>query len=225
MTSSSTSSRFSGPFTKTVLCKGEGLVVEFRVKEARVHSVFASSKVDLSKQEDRLPLRFCVVSGEVIQAYPRMYETKNGLNAEIDYVDNHPKRKGYRQPAVLTIDQLATKIGGGNGALPKGFLDEQIKKLHPHVKNNFEFYVDSALPKAKDLAKGHELRLLTHGESVFVQRFSILNGKFNVFSQMGDKGAELSGGWSNQIMSYAEDSDQELEQNEQEGCDDDEWSD
>jgi hypothetical protein len=45
----------------------------------------------------------------------------------------------------------------------------------------FEFWIDSNKPRSKDLQNGMQLRLLTQGESVFVDAFQFLNAKTNLF--------------------------------------------
>jgi hypothetical protein len=112
----------------------------------------------------------------------------------------------------------------------------------------FEFWIDSNKPRSKDLQKGMQLRLLTQGESVFVDSFQFLNAKTNLFKgtlaltlaqfmcaifyarahswrapDMGSQGEELSGQYADRIMQYAE-PEAEVEDTRQ-GVDESEWDD
>lgn len=79
------------------------------------------------------------------------------------------------------------------------------------MKGVFEFWVDSNKPRAKDLQKGMQLRLLTigtdsapslfssirlllkvqTGESVFADSFQFLNAKTNLFKGMAPASSTL----------------------------------
>jgi len=171
-------------------------------------------------QEDNLPTRFVVVILEPQQAYSRLFRGKDGQ--EVEYQENTPKARDYVAPQTLDFDRLAAKLGTGGSALPNGLLDEQKANLHPRVRGKFEFWIDSEKPRAKDLGPGLELRILTMGDSIFVDDFMMLNAKLNVFKDMGEKGAELSGEYEKAIMQYAE---PEVLEDNREGVDEDEWSD
>jgi hypothetical protein len=55
----------------------------------------------------------------------------------------------------------------------------------------FEFWIDSNKPRSKDLQKGMQLRLLTQGESVFVDAFQFLNAKTNLFKGTSEPNASM----------------------------------
>ncbi|KAL6071612.1 hypothetical protein QOT17_006048 [Balamuthia mandrillaris] len=224
----STSTQWRGPFTKRQFCQGAGLVVEGKIKETRVHSMFLSADTQSStieRQEDNLPTRFHVFVMEVEKAYPRLFVEKRGEQAEVDYVSNEPGVSGYVAPATISMDALKQKVGGGSGhALPNGLLDSRRGNLHPRVPKLFEFWCDSAKPRAKDVSAGHELRVLTLGDSIFVDGFQMLNAKVNLFQRgMGEGGQALSDAWTSGVLEYKED--ETLEADLREGCDEDEWSD
>lgn len=216
------STSWTGPFLRSQLCKGHGLAVEGLVKDVRVHSVFVrDSGVKVADQEDNLPTRYMVAVVEVQDVYPRLYQ-KNG--EEVDYTDNNKRSRNYVEPVPLNLSQLLTKVGGGSGtALPDHLCDDRREQLHPKVQGVFEFWIDSNKPRSKDLQKGMQLRLLTQGESVFVDAFQFLNAKTNLFKDMGSQGEALSGQYADRIMQYAE-PEAEVEDTRQ-GVDESEWDD
>eukprot|EP01087_Luapelamoeba_hula_P012552 TRINITY_DN3504_c0_g1_i1.p1 TRINITY_DN3504_c0_g1~~TRINITY_DN3504_c0_g1_i1.p1 ORF type:complete len:116 (+),score=9.43 TRINITY_DN3504_c0_g1_i1:1-348(+) len=103
----STSTQWSGPFLKSKLCTGQGVVVEGDVKEVRVHSMFVSSTV-IDNQEDNLPTRFTVLTVEPERAYPRILRG----GSDVDYTCNVKGQRDYVEPALLSHDQLVARIGG-----------------------------------------------------------------------------------------------------------------
>eukprot|EP01104_Vermistella_antarctica_P015088 TRINITY_DN4881_c0_g1_i1.p1 TRINITY_DN4881_c0_g1~~TRINITY_DN4881_c0_g1_i1.p1 ORF type:complete len:261 (+),score=66.78 TRINITY_DN4881_c0_g1_i1:118-783(+) len=220
--SRSTSTNWTGAFPRTALCKGGlGLVIEGQITATRVHSVFVSSAPDIVNQEDILPTRFNIVEVVPSRSYHRM---KDKDEVEVDYNANQEGQRHYRAPTVFNFDQLAAFVGGGtNTALPNGFIDERRHLLHPKKNGAFEFWIDSSLPGIKEVEEGHELRISTIGNSVFVERFQNMNAKVNYFKNM-DGGEDLSGAWTSALVSAGEKSDG-LAQDLLEGCDDEEWSD
>jgi len=223
----STSTNWSGPWTKSRFCRGKGLVIEGAVRQIRVHSVFVSgAKVNVQALEDNLPTRFVVVTLQPKVMHHRLFRTQSGMEMEIDYFDNVPGTKEYVAPDKLDFNQLQRLVGSAAGALPDGVLDAQRAQLHPKANGLFEFWIDSERPKAKEICEGHEVRVLTIGDSIFVESFQLLNAKLNVFKGMGDDGAQLSTEYATNIMHYAEpESGREEKSDRGDACDEEEWSD
>jgi len=197
------------------------LVIEGVVKEIRIHSMFVQS-TPIKDQEDNLPTRFTVLVLEPAQAYTRLFRQKDG--SEVDYTENNPRSREYVEPKLLSFDALAGKLGGGSGtALPNNLLDERRAQLHPRVKGNFEFWLDSNSAKAKEIVAGHSVRILTIGESIFIDDVTLLNAKLNIFKDMGGQGENLSGEYADAIMKHAEPDEDVVDTRD--GVDEEEWSD
>jgi hypothetical protein len=194
-------------------------VVEGTVKETRVHSVFVrdpSARTRVADQEDNLPTRFVAITLTVAAAYTRLF-ARNG--EEIDYLENNPRSRGYVAPVLLSHDQLAQRVGAKGTALPDGLIDDRRRSLHPSSPGRFEFWVDQSKSRAKDLRVDAQVRLLTLGNSIFVDSFTFLNAKTNVFKD----NEELSGQYADKIMEHAEPDQDEVDTRQ--GVDEDEWSD
>lgn len=102
-----------GPFLKSSLCPGQGLIVEGTVKELRSHSVFVRETSAAYDQGDALPTRYIVLVLEIQQAYERIFDKRGD---EIDYMGNLKFKKTYIEPTILTHAQVAARIGRGYAA-------------------------------------------------------------------------------------------------------------
>lgn len=74
----STSVEWSKPWSKSTLCKGNGVIVEGEVVGHRIHSVFLRGAVDKTSQEDQLPTRFLAIVVKVDIACKRNFDA-NGI--------------------------------------------------------------------------------------------------------------------------------------------------
>jgi hypothetical protein len=76
----STTTNWSGPFLKSALCPGTGLVVEGVVDELRAHSVFVRETSARYDQSDALPSRYIVLVMRVNQSYERIFDKRGGMH-------------------------------------------------------------------------------------------------------------------------------------------------
>ena len=155
-----------------------------------------------------------------------MFQEANEL--EVNYRANTPGSRKYVEPTKLNADELAKAVGDENSgvALPAKFLDEHRDLVHPNKPQRFEFFIDAAVRGAKDIQEDAEMRLLTLGRSVFVEKHESLSGNTNVFgsSASAAKGAALSDQWTKGIEKAAANSGP-LAGEDLEGVDSEEWSD
>jgi len=172
---------------------------------------------------DLLPSRFFRLLVNVSTVYERAFSGKTG--EESDY---NPKRKLKPSDAPLKaigVDQFMHRVNAGSGwALPSKFLDERKSQLHPQRPNKFELWADAGNPNFKTLQPGEELRVLTKGDSIFVDKISRLNQKTVMFKNREQN--EVAQGWAGTVLQFAEEeSDDDQPFHQPEGVDDDEWSD
>jgi len=106
----------------------------------------------------------------------------------------------------LSLGELIAVLGGK--ALPDGFHDASLPKLHPKVSGNFEFWVD--IEKLRlDLKAGDAIQLKTLGDSVFVDSIQKqdLRGTSSD-SQLGDSlSAKIAAAKANEVNDKEDDND------------------
>eukprot|EP00026_Physarum_polycephalum_P015558 Phypoly_transcript_16271.p2 GENE.Phypoly_transcript_16271~~Phypoly_transcript_16271.p2 ORF type:complete len:109 (+),score=37.56 Phypoly_transcript_16271:477-803(+) len=100
---------------------------------------------------------------------------------------------------------------GGGSALPAGFHDAGLAKLHPKVAGNFEFWADMEKFSHmwKDLKVGDAVRVRTLGNSIFVDSLAKQDA-LGVPHFTGDP--KLGAAWTDKIMNASEKADAKEEE-------------
>merc|ERR1712137_355181 len=212
----SSSTQWIGDFSKEALCpgSGRGIVVEGKVKSTRVHSVFISGATKPAHLVELLPTRFvaCVVVPEII--FERM-DDRNG--DEVDYRYNLGKKgtKSYYEPKNVTVSELLNRVGTNGSPVPSKLLEDR-SHLHPNVSNAFEFWFDIEKAGVKQLEAGDHVQLCTLKDSIFVDKFLLLNPKNQ---------DALTGGWADNLKEYEDAENKYINLKHESEVDDEEWSD
>jgi len=195
---------------------GNGVSVSGTIVELRNHTLQDSSKHH----------RLVAVVIQIENARKRVYD-ENGVELETSLPTekllakghiNKYDRKEVIDPYKLTSDQLVTIFGGH--ALPTGYFDQQQSKLHPNIKDRFEFWGEVEIMKFKELKKGDEIKFKTKGDSVIIESCSKLQETAKNYH-----GEDVLGGWTGKIQvgSSKEEDHRPLPGDNMQGVDDSEW--
>ncbi|EFA80370.1 hypothetical protein PPL_07204 [Heterostelium album PN500] len=222
----STSSNYSGVWTKEAICKGNGFIVEGVVKKIKMHSMFINTKPSI--HDNQLPTRFFTVVVDVDTTIKRNFNA-DGYEVPPKMTRATAISKGYlnkfdRVEAKLVEKvehgALAAAIGSPTGkALPIGFHDDSLPSLHPAVKGHFEFWLDAEKNAHKDIKVGDEVRIKTIGNSVIAESI-IKMDTFQISNFSGD--TQLLNAWSNNLTRRGDMDDDEPKKKDDD--DDQDWS-
>ena len=197
-------------------------MIEGVVEEARVHSMFLRKMRADADQADSLPGRYAVVVMKSPRSFERVFVSRRGHEEELDYTQNAGLPDGHRNKHTVPEQDAAALLKAIGGCpLPSAkMLPARLDALHPRQAGVFEFWIDIEKPGAKSLDAGKQLRLLTLGNSILVDRFELMSG-VNLFKN-ADNGTELSSGWIGNVQKFSE---PHITEDSREGVDDDEWDD
>ncbi|KAM9994768.1 hypothetical protein ACTFIY_000959 [Dictyostelium cf. discoideum] len=223
----SSSTNYSGTFTKERFCGGDGFIVEGILQKHNIHTVFLQAKQPL--QDTVLPTRYVAITIEFDNTVKRNW--KDGVEIPPKMTRATAITKGYlnkfdRVQATLVdkinADQLSIAISDGNknSSLPSNFHDDAIKNLHPNKKNYFEFWADVDKFSHKIFKSGDEVRIKTIGDSIFVDSVVKMDSN-NIANFSGD--SNLGDSFASNIMKRYDQIESNNQQQEEEEEDDDEW--
>eukprot|EP01114_Cavostelium_apophysatum_P007778 TRINITY_DN19959_c0_g1_i2.p1 TRINITY_DN19959_c0_g1~~TRINITY_DN19959_c0_g1_i2.p1 ORF type:complete len:223 (-),score=33.54 TRINITY_DN19959_c0_g1_i2:33-659(-) len=186
--------------------KGEelGFVGVGKIVQLRFHTLTTKSDI----------VRFNAVVIDVTNVHKRSY---NKYGAEVD-----PNWKTNPEgPSKITADALAEQLSGSKtAAAPAKLMDNTyLAKLHPNVKQRFEFWIDIDAGKKANLEVGAEVQFKTNRSSIFLTEIRRTGNNFANYKEGGEMLNQIS------KISDTHETSKVLPQDQMEGVADEEWDD